>query len=244
VTAAVWLWIATGDEALHDYVREHYAALDCMKQRGANWGFARPEAADALMAYARRKNADPAVRDAIRAARAEGAAAEWAMLRWSDTKSLYRAPVEPYLLHWGSLRPRCEVGASSAELARQGDNPLAAEHRRLATGHLHYVHGVNPMSLCYLTAMEREGAERSVREMFHCWYNDGTRLDRRPAPGYLVGGPNKDYAGDVEWIKRQPPEKAFHQFNTGWPAASWEITEPSNTYQGAYVKLLARVMPR
>jgi hypothetical protein len=244
VTAAVWLWIATGEDEFRDYVRKHYAGIDCMKQRGANWGFSRPESADALVAYARRKNADPAVRDAIRAARAEGAAAEWTMLRWSDTKHLYRAPVEPYLLHWGSLRPRSEVGASNAELARQRDNAHAAEHRRLATGHLHYIHGVNPMSLCYLTAMEREGAERSVREMFHLWYADGTRLDRRPAPGYLVGGPNKDYAGDVAWIKGEPPEKAFHQFNTGWPAASWEITEPSNTYQGAYVKLLARVMPR
>ncbi|MGL4511694.1 MAG: glycoside hydrolase family 9 protein [Lacipirellulaceae bacterium] len=245
LTAAVWLWITTGDESYHAYVRAHYEGLDCMKQRGANWGFGRPEAADALIAYARRNGADPAVRDAVLAARREGAAADWTMLRWSDTKSLYRAPVESYLLHWGSMRPRSEVGASNAELVRLTKNAAqAVEHRRLATGHLHYVHGVNPMSLCYLTSMEREGAERSVGEMFHCWFNEGTPLDRRPAPGYLVGGPNKDYAGDALWIKRQPPEKAFHQFNTGWPAASWEITEPSNTYQGAYVKLLARVMPR
>ena len=37
----------------------------------------------------------------------------------------------------------------------------------------------------------------------------------------------------------QPPMKSYLQFNDGWPANSWEITENSNGYQVQYIRLLA-----
>ena len=37
----------------------------------------------------------------------------------------------------------------------------------------------------------------------------------------------------------QPPAKSYLQYNDSWPANSWEITEPSLSYQSYYVRLLA-----
>jgi hypothetical protein len=46
-------------------------------------------------------------------------------------------------------------------------------------------------------------------------------------------------------LSRQPPEKAYLDFNTGWqPEAehdqSWEISEPAIYYQASYVKLVSK----
>ena len=38
----------------------------------------------------------------------------------------------------------------------------------------------------------------------------------------------------------QPPQKSYKDFNTGWPLNSWSVTENSNGYQSAYIRLLAR----
>jgi hypothetical protein len=63
-----------------------------------------------------------------------------------------------------------------------------------------------------------------------------------PAPGFLLGGPNKDYSGDAT-----PPLGAvgYNRFyrdwsdQTVWTARTWEITENSISYQSAYVALAA-----
>jgi hypothetical protein len=38
----------------------------------------------------------------------------------------------------------------------------------------------------------------------------------------------------------QPAAKAYLQFNSGWPAGSWSITEPSTGYQAKYVLVLSK----
>ena len=38
----------------------------------------------------------------------------------------------------------------------------------------------------------------------------------------------------------QPPQKAYLDFNDGWPVNSWEITEPAIYYQASYIKLLSK----
>jgi hypothetical protein len=86
-----------------------------------------------------------------------------------------------------------------------------------------------------------------------------------PAPGFLVGGPNPQFSIDAccrapasspayrcygaptfTLCQRnlapplaQPPPKSYLQFNDPWPANSWEVTEPSLSYQSYYVRLLA-----
>ena len=105
--------------------------------------------------------------------------------------------------------------------------------RQRALDLLHSLHGVNPLDLVYLTNMGRCGAESSATHLYHAWFRD------EPPPGYVVGGPNRAYAGSLDWIKQQPPAKAYADFNEGWPANSWELTEPGIYYQATYIRLLA-----
>ena len=86
-----------------------------------------------------------------------------------------------------------------------------------------------------------------------------------PAPGFLVGGPNPQFVVDAccsapiggknyrcGFSKAyelcgmrlspplgQPPAKSYLQFNNDWPVGSWQITEPSMSYQSSYILALA-----
>ena len=121
-------------------------------------------------------------------------------------------------------------------------------YRQIAEQHLHWLHGANPMGLVMLSNMASAGAESSLSEIYHTWFANGTVWDstrtsaRGPAPGYLAGGPNTTYTGSVAGLASQPPQKAYKDWNTGWPENSWEVTEPAIYYQAAYVQLLARLM--
>jgi hypothetical protein len=72
-----------------------------------------------------------------------------------------------------------------------------------------------------------------------------------PPPGFLSGGPNPYYeCGDtndpacspalVSPPLDQPPQKSYKDFNAVWPEGSWSISEPSDGYQVAYIRLLAK----
>lgn len=70
-----------------------------------------------------------------------------------------------------------------------------------------------------------------------------------PAPGFLVGGPNPAYSGTYPIPNLTRPSYAYRDFSVGcaWngnacAAASWEITEPMDAYQGPLVLLLSLVM--
>jgi len=127
---------------------------------------------------------------------------------------------------------------------------------------------VNPNGKTYLSNMGGLGAENSVNSFYHAWFKDGDRNydDVRtsrygPAPGFLVGGPNDGYAPDsccanqscgsrennrlcrlpiLQSVIGQPPAKSYIDFNEGWPVASWAVTENSNSYQVAYIRLLSK----
>jgi len=38
----------------------------------------------------------------------------------------------------------------------------------------------------------------------------------------------------------QPPQKSYKDFNSGWPLNSWTVSENSNGYQAAYIRLLSK----
>jgi len=138
---------------------------------------------------------------------------------------------------------------------------------RAASRYVHYIHGTNPLSLVYLTNMSAHGAESSANEIFHTWFADGSAMwDRAgtstygPPPGFLAGGPNPGYDWDaccpsncggaannaictstpITPPKGQPAQKAYKDFNTGWPLNSWAVTENSDGYQVAYIRLLSK----
>jgi hypothetical protein len=157
---------------------------------------------------------------------------------------------------WGSNRNKSHVGLIFINHAVHGiDAANAATYRVAAAGYLHYIHGVNPHSMTFLTNMSEYGAENSANEMYHGWFGDRTEWDsaktslKGPAPGYLTGGANPTYVPDNAYTgppitppQRQPAQKAYKDWNTSWPENSWQITEPAIYYQAAYINLLATVM--
>ncbi|MGB7963876.1 MAG: glycoside hydrolase family 9 protein [Propionicimonas sp.] len=183
----------------------------------------------------------------------------------------YRAPIDEYT--WGSNQSKAQMGRMFALAAVHGLDAQPADQSSpsgpalsAAEDYVHYLHGVNPLGLVYLTNMGDAGAEHSASTLYHLWFAEGSRWDSAtantpgPAPGFLVGGPNPYYSLDpccadtpacagtreADLCRMdpspplgQPAMKSYLQFNDGWPANSWEVTENSNGYQVAYVRLLA-----
>jgi hypothetical protein len=128
-----------------------------------------------------------------------------------------------------------------------------AAYTEAAEEYLHYFHGRNPLSWVYLSNMGSKGAnvgaDKTVLEIYHGWFADGTSLydgaasTYGPAPGYLAGGPNQFYSGTVAPPDNEPMMKAYRDWNTGWPDNSWEVTEPAIYYQAAYTLLLSHFTP-
>ncbi|MDR1527284.1 MAG: glycoside hydrolase family 9 protein [Dysgonamonadaceae bacterium] len=183
-------------------------------------------------------------------------------------KDGYRAFIKDY--NWGSNQYKSDYGTTFYFFA---DQSLEPDKNRLyadaAEDYLHYIHGVNPMGLVYLTNMNAYGASNSLTEIYHTWFCDKSiKWDKAgystygPAPGYLAGGPNDKYHWDdccpqacgstgnnalcySEPIPiNQPAAKMYKDFNANWPLNSWEITEPMGAYQIAYIRLLSKYVAR
>lgn len=184
----------------------------------------------------------------------------WPVIR--DAAHAYGAHVPDYW--WGSNSTVSRSGSRFAQSFQLGRKD-AGQAMNAASHYLHYLHGVNPMGLVYLTNMDRLGAERSASTLYHAWFVDGskdfdsTKTSRfGPAPGLLVGGPNRHYERDAccedvcggygdKVCRRppivppegQPPAKSYGEFNDGWPLNSWSVTENSLSYQSDYIRLLS-----
>ncbi|SHK64432.1 Por secretion system C-terminal sorting domain-containing protein [Fibrobacter intestinalis] len=116
----------------------------------------------------------------------------------------YRAYLRDY--NWGSNSAKSAGGLffdQMAELKTTSGTDAATWHNA-AEEYLHYLHGVNPFGMVYLSNMSRYGAEKSVSSFYHTWFNDGSpkwdsvsNSTPGPAPGYLTGGPNARYSWDA-----------------------------------------------
>ncbi|GAB4420749.1 MAG: glycoside hydrolase family 9 protein [Bacteroidia bacterium] len=244
VVAAVYLYEALGTARYRDFVEAHRDGTKPFAE--ASWSPYTLARCIALSRYASLPGVPPASRRAIRQLGTGS-------LRYGvgDTaQDLYRAHLDDKALHRGSNSIRAGAGGLLLDVPAMG---LARRHgssyRDAAAGYLHYLHGVNPMGLVYLTNMYDLGAEASANEMFHTWFCDQSDWDHAlhsalgPPPGYLVGGPNRFFTGKLtEDLTLQPPGKAYKDWNSGWPENSWEITEPAIYYQAAYIYLLTRLM--
>lgn len=170
-----------------------------------------------------------------------------------------------YKYAWGSNSYKSSYGLTFLEMQKRNLFPdLSDKFTSVAEDYLHYIHGVNPLGLVYLTNMNKYGASVSITEIYHSWFDANssiwdavTETTPGPAPGYLAGGPNVSYtvasccpdncgsaannklcfAEDVP--EGEPAQKMYKDFNTSWPLDSWELTEPSCSYQSHYIRLLA-----
>jgi endoglucanase len=247
VVAAVYLFSITGEARFHDHVKAHYK--QAQPYRDSGWSRYHPQMGEALLHYTRLPKADRALREAILADKQGDAG--WSEVYAERGEDLYRNFLHPEQYHWGSNSVRASYGSSNLDmLTYRIDAPRAAAYRGRALDTLHYFHGVNPFGMVYLSNMYRAGATYSANEIFSHWFAAGTRWSNAltsecgPAPGYLAGGPNRSAleAGVPARLVPpvgQPPQKSYRDWNVGWPEASYAITEPSNLYQGAYIKLLA-----
>ncbi|MEL6355890.1 MAG: glycoside hydrolase family 9 protein [Bacteroidota bacterium] len=166
-------------------------------------------------------------------------------------RGLYRAYIPNWSYHWGSNNIKARYATLNELIIDYEIFPAdSADYREKSAGILHYFHGVNPFGMVYLSGMEGRGAEYGIQEVYHSWFNDGTDWDNSstslygPAPGFLSGGPNREYS--VPAIippSGQPMMKAYRDWNGGYPESSWEISEPAIYYQAAYLRCLAAQIP-
>lgn len=85
----------------------------------------------------------------------------------------YMAWLDAYT--WGSNQIKGAFGNLFCDIvARHLDSATDADARRAAERYIHYLHGVNPLALVYLSNMNDHGAEKSVTQFFHTWFANGS----------------------------------------------------------------------
>lgn len=248
LNAAVHLFERTGKALYNDYVRDNLTDAEYIN--GGWWGPYKNELTSALVHYTQLPNAHASAVAAIRTSMTPHVRDDWNGFYGFNTNGLYRAFMPESSFHWGSNMLISYYGNLNRVMGRANLAPgLEADFNRKADNMVHYLHGVNAMGLVYLSAMEGRGAERGIQEIYHTWFNDGTDWDNSatslygPAPGFVSGGPNKDFTiGSISPPAGEPAMKSYLDWNTGFPQNSWEITEPAIYYQAAYIRNLAAMM--
>jgi endoglucanase len=246
--AAVHLYEATGKAEYRTFVEANRARTQPLSI--AWWGPYWHPMQVALLRFASLPGVTPSVAAEIRAQKG----AQSGVMSVQDLAAgtdLYRAYVPDAQFHWGHNQVRSDVGNLNLDFVRFGIvTSGTAAYEEVAQQHLHWLHGCNPLGLVMLSNMGEFGAESSIRELYHVWFAHGSIWDNAitspngPPPGYLTGGPNRSYSGTIAGIVNQPAQKAYRDWNTGWPENSWELSEPAIYSQAAYVQLLSRLMPR
>ena len=262
--AAGQLFAATGDATYAAFFDANYAQLHLISYGNyvAPWDM---QGQDAALDYADATGATAATVKAIRAAYLAGAESSGNLGAIIGNQDPYLAYMPQYT--WGSNSVKANVGDFLADVVVHKLDASNADIMRAASRFVHYLHGTNPLSLVYLTNMGASGAENSATQIFHTWFSDGSaKWDQvgvstyGPPPGFLAGGPNPSYDWDgccpsgcgstgnnaictaesISPPKGQPAQKSYKDFNTGWPLDSWSVTEPSDGYQVAYIRLLSK----
>ena len=110
-----------------------------------------------------------------------------------------------YYYPWGSLSimsAKAWTFYYFAELGIVYGSHTAESHRNAAESYLHYIHGVNPFNMVFLTNMNDYGASRSTQNIYHAWFSPWYRQAGfytppaplyGPPPGFLPGGPNSTF---------------------------------------------------
>jgi len=257
--AAIYLYDLTGKTTYRDFVDANYTQADMIRYYGYVTAYD-SGTQDALLYYASLAGATASVADSIRSNYVSGMNGTYVWGEVTSQADPYMAYIPDYI--WGSNSVKSNMGRlyTALNTYRLGTAHSATENLNAASNYIHYLHGVNPLAKCYLTNMSSLGAENSVNQIWHFWFFDGTNWDNAatslygPPPGFMPGGPNQN---QWDWDSRcpsvsslcgskrpsppyaQPGQKSYLDFNTGWPLNSWPISEVSNGYQIAYIRLLS-----
>ncbi|NQU31893.1 MAG: glycoside hydrolase family 9 protein [Bacteroidetes bacterium] len=243
VTAAIYLYEQTGDTLYNNYV---IANVPSMEQLKPYWSAYYIQDNDALLLYAQLASADVTTANSIISSLTQDISTNYNDYYGLSSSDLYRANMPSWSYHWGSNQTKASYGNLNNIVIASNTQIDTSDYHEYVDGAIHYFHGVNPQNLVYLSNMYAFGAEKSVNEIYHMWFADGTDYDHAQtstigcAPGYVSGGANKDFSiSTMIPPYGQPDQKSYLDYNTGWPDNSWEISEPAIYYQAAYVRLLA-----
>ena len=199
--AAVYLYEMTGEARFKDFAEANYSSIV------PNWGPDQwqTERQEALLYYAGLPGGSDEVKSAILKRFVTNVTTSTSQLPMVlAQKDAYRAPIAQFT--WGSNQLIAAQGRLYQLLSRHSPGNAFAQiaaAKAAALDYLHYIHGVNPLGMVYLTNMSSAGAELSASTMFHHWFSHGSarwaKVDTDtpgPPPGYLVGGPNPSFAVD------------------------------------------------
>jgi endoglucanase len=249
VEAAIYLFALTADPVFERYIGEHYKEAHAYHDIG--WSRYKADQGEALLFYAALPGADHALAHSILADKLADVKAGNHIYGFNPDDDLYRAFLHEAQYHWGSNNPRANYGNTNLDVTNH-DLGLTdtSSYRARALGILHYLHGVNPLGIVYLSNMYAYGASASVNEIYHVWFSaksrwsDAKKSPCGPPPGYVPGGPNAAAAKDgvpprLSPPTGQPPQKSYKDWNGGGADSSWAVTEPGIYYQSAYVRLLS-----
>ena len=265
MAAAVYLFAFTGDSTYKNYFDNNYLNVHLMQ-----WTYAYPfesGSQDMMLYYASLPNATPAIAAAIKSAYQNSMQTNNAdnLPAYINETDAYRAYIADNNYTWGSNTTKARQGIMFLNMITYNLNPANnLNYEAAALGYLNYLHGVNPTAFCYVSNMGNDGAENSINEFYHAWFEDGSALWDRvgtstfgPPPGYVPGGPNPTYEVDaccpsscagqnalcnsnlVTPPLGQPIQKSYKDWNTGWPQNSWTVTEAGIYTQASYIRLLS-----
>jgi endoglucanase len=255
--AAVFLFELTGGASYQSFCDASYSSLL------ASFDPFHMEPLDTALEYTRATGATGAVTSAILSSFKNGVEGSGYLGALTSDPDPYLSPLQAYT--WGSNQDKAGQGNMFADVVTFAvDATQNAAAMRAAERYVHYVHGVNPLQVVYLSNMP--GASKGVTRFFHSWFAHGSQWDAvgvskyGPPPGYLVGGPNPSYNWDpccpsgcgssannamcgssvLSPPAGQPDQKGYLDFNDGWPIDSWQITEPDDGYQAQWVRLVSK----
>ena len=255
VATAVYLFDLTGDAEYDQFISANLTSTRPWNGSPNEWAVYRPNQAEAVMHYLTIDGGNSNVRQQIINLRTSPNKSSSSAYVLQERDNLYRADLVYF--NWGSNGLLSSQGGNILDfLAYDLETQRHDRYTERAQGLVNYLHGVNPLGLCYLSNMYAYGGDLCADEMWHSWFRFGTEYDNiegdnvGPAPGFLSGGANPQGNGAMP-IKigteqftatagTQPSQKAFSVNNDANVAyGPWAYNEPAIYYQSAYVKMLA-----
>jgi endoglucanase len=264
--AACFLYALTGTAAYKTYFESNYTTAHLIA-----WSYAYPfetTTQDVLLYYAKASGVTAAVVTNIQNKFSTSVISGNAdnLPAYTSQADAYRAYLATGNYTWGSNSTKgYQANMLLTENVYNLSPANATNLKNAASGYLHYMHGVNPMAMVYVSNMNNYGAENSVSEFYNSWFADGSALWDRvgtstygPAPGFVPGGPNAGWSLDpccpsgcgsaannalcVNQIppSGQPTQKSFKDWNASWPQNSWSVTENGIYYNASYARLVSK----
>ena len=198
VAAAIYLYDLTSNDTYHDYIKANYKTVppitaDTSKFHESGFVNFPRQLGLGYIRYMGLSKADSDIVGDLQEKWVELAKNAETFLphRFVPEKSAYRAYISEKIVNWGHLQNRGVRGYDSYMLSEMNLAPeLSYNLKENAANQLHYIHGVNPFNMTFLTNMYSAGASKSVKYMYHEWFMDVPGFGMASPPGYLVGGPN------------------------------------------------------